>query len=50
VAWVNPHSGKWNHHYFGQDNREYLEDFERQLRGVLRMNPTEIPECTTTVD
>jgi hypothetical protein len=43
VAWVNPYSGKWNHHYFGQDNREYLEDFERQLRGVLRISSPEIP-------
>jgi hypothetical protein len=50
AAWVNPYSGKWNHHYSGQDNREYLEDFERQLRGVLSMNPVEIPECTTTAD
>lgn len=32
----NPHSGKWNHHYFkGWTTKSALEDFARQLKGVL---------------
>jgi hypothetical protein len=33
---VNPHSGKWNHHYFdGWTVETALADFEFQLRRVL---------------
>lgn len=37
----NPHSGKWNHHYFGDWTVDAaMSDVERCLRSVLPEQPT----------